>query len=123
MPTLRSRFPLLHRFAIYLALLAILVPLGTSLVHYPAAAQAFTHICGIDTHAPGDQSKDPAHKLPSCPICQSLHLLGGGFVPPEAVAVADRPVAVAIYISADVSYLLKLVVAPQARPRAPPLLA
>ncbi|MGB9152184.1 MAG: DUF2946 family protein [Alphaproteobacteria bacterium] len=120
---LRSRFPAFYRFAAFLALWAILVPVGTSLVHSPAAAQHLIHICGAAEHTNNDQGKDPTHKLPSCPICQSLHLLGGGFVPPDAVEIAALPSVAAIYVSAEHDFFVKLPVAPQARPRAPPVLA
>ena len=120
---LRSRFPSLYRFAAFLALWAILVPVGTSIVHSLAAAQHFIHICGAGEHTNNEQGKDPTHKLPSCPICQSLHLLGGELVPPDAVVVAEIPLVAAIYISADYDFFIKITVAPQARPRAPPVLA
>ncbi|MGB9153468.1 MAG: DUF2946 family protein [Alphaproteobacteria bacterium] len=123
MPYLRSRFPSFYRFAAFLALWAILVPMGVGLVHTPAAAQSFIHICGAGEHTNNDQGKEPAHKLPSCPICQSLHLLGGGFVPPDTVVVAGRPLVTAVYISADYNFFVRLPVVPQARPRAPPVLA
>lgn len=116
---LRRRFPLLYRFAGLLALLAMLVPVGTSLVHFPAA-QSFIHICGSGGHADNDQGKDPAHKSPSCPICQSLHLWGGGVLPPEGVVVADMALAAAAYFTAASDFFLNLATAPQARPRAPP---
>jgi len=122
MSSLRSRFPSLHRFAVFLALWAMLVPVGTGLIHSPAAAQSFIHICGIAGHTNNDQGKDPAHKLPSCPICQSLHLLGGGVMPPDAAVVADIPFVTATYDFVDSDFLLKLTIIPQARPRAPPSL-
>lgn len=117
---LRFRFPALYRFAAYMALLAMLVPLGTILVHHPEAAQAPVHICNMDMHYEGDQGKAPAHKTPSCPICQGLQLLSGGFVPPAIVGVAPVAFAAAIYIFTERIFPSRPLFAPQARPRAPP---
>ena len=118
------RFTFFHRFAAFLALLAILVPVGTSLVHSPfpasVAAQSFIHICGLDSHAKQDPGKDPAHKLPSCPICQSLHLLSGGFVPPAPILLAATPPAAAPALPALADLLVKRSLTHQARSRAPP---
>jgi hypothetical protein len=122
MPYLRSRFPSLYRFAAFAALLAMLVPAATSLVHHPMAAQALVHICGMDmgAHDSGDRGKVPAHQSPSCPICQSLHFLAGGFVPPNLIAVTAIPFTVAIDAPAERISFARLIITPQARPRAPP---
>jgi hypothetical protein len=124
MSYLLSRFPSFYRFAAFVALLAMLVPLWTSLVHHPEAAQDVTHIC--DSGMPGMQGSDhsgkaPAHKTPSCPICQGLHLLSGGFVRPVVAAVAPVSFASTLYVSTERTFSVRSVLAPQARPRAPPI--
>ncbi len=88
MSFIRTRFPRLYRATAWVALLAMLVPMFVMLAHQPAMAQAAVHICGAEQSNTGGHDKAPAHKLPACPVCQSLHLLGGGSVPPDAVAVA-----------------------------------
>jgi hypothetical protein len=118
---MRSQFPLFYRFAAYLALLAMLVPFGTTLVHYPAA-HPFIHICGLDHPNGNDQDKTPLHKLPPCPICQHLHLIGNGFTPPVSLALAAPWFAAATYIFIKHESFVSFSYPPQARPRAPPSL-
>ena len=99
----------------------MLVPIGTALVHQPTA-QSLIHICGVDRQSSGDQNKTPAHKLPSCPICQHLHLLGGGFVPPDAAVLVALSLPSIPVISTGHIFYLKFKLAATARPRAPPTL-
>jgi len=122
MPSFCSRFPLLYRLGAFLALWAILVPIATGLAHYPSATQAIAHICGVDQQGNDGQGKAPTHKLPSCPICQSLHLLGAGALPPSTFSVALLSFVRFESRVADYDPLLKPVAVPQARPRAPPVL-
>ena len=122
MSRFHSHSPYLFRIAAFLALLAMLAPICTSLGHNPAAVQSFIHICGLDQHAGGDSGKAPAHKLPSCPICQSLHFLGNGIVPSEVVVVLITDLSLPTYIFTEGDFLLTLSGPPQAQPRAPPIL-
>ena len=121
MSRLRTRFPSLYRFAAFVALLAMLVPAVTSFVHHPASAQSLMRICGIDQHVKDGKDNTPTHKAPFCPICQTLQMLGNGFVPPDDVAVVALPVVAVRGIPVDRGFLLTAVFAPQARPRAPPV--
>ena len=121
MSCLRSHFLSLRRFAAFVALVAMLVPLVTGLVHTPSAQPLF-RICGIDQPTNGDHGQSPTPKAPFCPICQSLHLLGDGFVPPNAVMVLAAPVFTATDRASDEAFLLTPQSSPQARPRAPPSL-
>jgi hypothetical protein len=118
----RSRFPLFYRFAALLALIAILVPAGTILTHNPATPQLYAHICGVD-HPNGHHGKTPAHKMPVCPICQSLHLLSAGFVQPDVATAIDMAFVATSYLATFSEFLLKRAFAPQARSHAPPALA
>ena len=123
MSCLRRRFLWFFRLAAFAALVAMLVPTATGLVHQPAAVQSLSRICGVDQPSShGDPQKAPVHKVPFCPICQSLHLLGGGFVPPDAVTVIAVVSGVGAEVSADSAFLLTPLLPPQARPRAPPVL-
>jgi hypothetical protein len=122
MMTFRSRFPDFFRFAALLALWAILVPVGVSLLPMPMAMPDGMHNCGMADHGDNQPDKNSDHKLPSCPICKSMHLLGGGFVPPEFVALVEAPHVAAICVTANYESYLKLIIPPQARPRAPPTL-
>ena len=48
--------------------------------------------CGMQDNA-GKQNSDAdksSGKMPSCPICQGLHFLNNGFVPPSIIAFVPR---------------------------------
>ncbi len=122
MSCLRLRFLSFFRLAAFAALVSMLVPMATGLVHHPAAVQSLVRICGIDQQSHSDPQKEPTHKVPFCPICQSLHLLAGGFVPPEAVTVIAVVSVFRAELPAKGAFLLTSLFAPQARPRAPPVL-
>ncbi len=124
MPRFRTQFPTFYRFAALLALWAMLTPALTMLVHHPKADVMPTTMsdCGMDMGKDSAPPKDknPSQKLPSCPICMGLHLLGGGFVPSEAVVFSLPALPVITYAAAWMVFFVALSVAPQARPRAPP---
>ena len=119
MPHLRRRFPQLYRFAAFLALWAMLVPVFTTLVHHPASTQTFLRICGSEQPT-GDHGKAPAKQMPDCPLCQGLHLLGGGLVPPDNSPVAEITFAAPLYTPLDRVFILEPHIISQAQPRAPP---
>ncbi|MDR3448260.1 MAG: DUF2946 family protein [Alphaproteobacteria bacterium] len=128
---LRSRFAVFYRFVAYVALLAMLVPMGTMLVHHPAVASAPMPMAmsmpGCDmgmqegTQDKTAPAKAPAHKMPSCPICQSLHLLGGGFVPPDNIIVSAAVPARGDFVVHERVFFIHAAPASQGRPRAPPV--
>jgi hypothetical protein len=118
-----SRFSAFHRFAALLALLAMLVPLGTALTHHPAGIPSLIRICGLGYGDFSGKEKAPTHKMPSCPVCQSMHLLGGGFIVPPPLMFVSTGLALVTSISIYRAFLLQLDTAPQARPRAPPIFA
>jgi len=123
MSYLCSRFPQVYRCAAFLALMAMLVPMATMLAHHSTSAQIFTRICAVEQTTHGDNSKSPTHhhQMPSCPICQTLHLLSVGFVPPDAVILATLSAAALIYKNIGVTFFLKPHAASLAQPRAPPV--
>lgn len=153
MSRLRSQFPSLYRFAAWLALLAMLVPVLTGILHHPAkmnlvgnaagsaagneagnaAWQDSMRLCGmIAAHAQGVGASQTApyskpdpkqDQAPFCPICQSLHLLGGGYVPPDDVTIAVLPVVVAVFLAEALDSPSRFRFEPQAQPRAPPIFA
>jgi hypothetical protein len=118
----------LFRGAAKLALFAILLQVLLPLIHHPAqAAEAMpagVHICSVLHHASDttDADKTPVSK-PSCPICFSLHLLGGGYVAPVAdeiiVAFRDSHVVVAY----DDAFAVRPFAWPGIGSRAPPAFA
>ena len=117
---LSQRLTVLQRFSVLLGLLAMLSPMFATLVHRPASVWHFIHICGIAHTDRDGPVKIPGHKLPACPICHSLHLLGHGFVPPALpllflFAIASAAVTILVPVR-----LIRLFSPPQARPRAPP---
>jgi len=117
----RTRLSAFYRFAAFVALIAMLVPVATGLVHYPTA-QSLVRICGIGKPLTDTKDKVPASKIPFCPICLSLQMLGDGFVPPDAVLVVDGDIVVARAVTTVTALILITSIAPQARPRAPPVL-
>jgi len=130
MSRLRARFHPVYRFAAFLALLAMLVPSGIGLVHHPAPVMAMAATmpadCGMAMPAAADNGHAPqpapAQKAPACPICQGMHLLGGGFILPPPVLPLLLATIIAAFIPTRRAFLTRLLIAPQARPRAPPLL-
>jgi hypothetical protein len=119
------------RRAAWLALLALFLQIAVPLFHRPASADVRAGISGANLcmapgsvpAAPTDGDKAPAHKAPACAICQTLHMLGGGFVPPnDPGLLAAQPYgAVLSEISSD-SFPQRRIVS-DARARAPPTLA
>ena len=85
-----------HRRAAWLALVALFLQVVVPALHHPASAAApigaiaaaFCVAPGSQAPAPSDTDKSPAHGKQACAICQTLHMLGGGFVPPVGVALA-----------------------------------
>ncbi|MDE1900178.1 MAG: hypothetical protein KGI37_00855 [Alphaproteobacteria bacterium] len=117
-----------------LALFAMLVPSATFLVHHPAGRLAgMMPNCGMSGMAtmaadmqggPAKPYKTPHKTTPPCPICQSLHIMAGGFVPPDlSAAVLVAPTTGIGIIALPPAVLIARLIAPQARPRAPPFRA
>jgi len=85
----------------WIALLAILLQALLPAWHHPADASPSglgagllaRNLCVAPGSAPSEPAKQPAHHLPVCPICQTLHMLGGGFVPPDPIQL---PTAMAV---------------------------
>jgi len=133
MSRLSPHFRVFYRCAAFVALLAMFVPVVTGLVHHPVAAQTMTmpgmSMSGMmmtGQPCPMQQGKggsDKPHKAPICPICQSMHLLAGGYVPPAPVALAVIAPQSATPVFALPIFRLAFVASPQARPRAPPFSA
>jgi len=117
-----------HGWVNWLAAIAILLQTVVPLVHRPAEAASagwapalasFCQAAGSTAPATPDDDKAPLHKLLPCGVCQSLQLLGAGFVPtagvelqPPAIASGDYATAPAVPCGAGQT------TAPQAR--APP---
>jgi hypothetical protein len=90
------------RPAAWLALFALLFQALLPLAHHPAGMASMDmaqmdmpgysagNLCMAPGTAPADPHKDPAHKPPPCPICQTLQMLAGGFVPPSPIPL-DLP--------------------------------
>jgi hypothetical protein len=116
----RQHLTVLQRAAVLLGLVAMLSPVFATLVHRPAAVWHFIHICGIAHTDRDGPVKMPGHKLPACPICHSLHLLGHGFVPPAPTLLFLFAVAAAALAVFVLVRLSRHATPPQARPRAPP---
>jgi hypothetical protein len=80
---------------VWLALLALWVQALLPAIHHPGAAMPGTitsAIAGSLCMAPGSapvspRDRAPEHKLPPCPVCQTLQILGAGFAPPATVAI------------------------------------
>lgn len=117
-----------RRMIACLALFAMLVPSATFLVHHPAGRLAgMMPNCGMSGMAgtmPDGGHAKPHKTTPPCPICQSLHIMAGGFVPPDlSAAVLVAPTTGAGVIALPPAVLIARLIAPQARPRAPPFRA
>ena len=121
MTRLRSRFSLFHRCAAWAVLLSLLAPMALGLANSVSVAiPAFIHLCHSEAPSDGNKSDKSAPKTPSCPICQSLHLLSGGIAPPSLAILAHIPIFIGISIFALSIFLVRPVFTPQAQPRAPP---
>ena len=112
----------------WIAIWAIWVQALLPIAHHPASlalgqylADTENNLCLNSTGSPASpDDKGPAHKRPTCPICQAAHAIGG-FVPPD-LAKLDLPLRYA-----TVSAVLPDAPAPRrlvrmaAQPRGPPL--
>jgi hypothetical protein len=92
-----------HGWVNWLAAVAILLQSVVPLVHRPAdsaptgwgpALASFCQAPGSTAPLSPDDGKAPLHKMQPCSVCQTLQLLGTGFVPASA-PVLLQPVAVA----------------------------
>jgi hypothetical protein len=119
----------LIRRAAWLALFALLLQTLVPLVHQPAAmasaAGQVIRICSSLARGAGESSdadKSATHKLPSCPVCQSLKLLAGGFVTPVPVAFFADAERLADYAPHHAAITITPWRISVAQPRAPPTL-
>ena len=117
------------RLSAWIAIWAIWVQALLPIAHHPASmalgqylADSEQNLCLSGAGSPiSPDDKGPAHKLPTCPICQAAHAIGG-FVPPNLAKLA-LPLRYAI-----VSTVLLDIAAPRplvraaAQPRGPPFL-
>jgi hypothetical protein len=131
--SLYCRFSAFRRFAVFLALLAMLAPLGVGIVHHPQAmampmrmdmpmsASMSMPMPGMRQKADSGHAEKVPHKMPPCPICQTLHMLAAGFITPDlpVFATPDFP-SVAFSLSDSAFDLWPAHITP-AQPRAPPL--
>ena len=116
------------RRAAWLALVALFLQIMVPVLHHPASAAQRGGIAAADLclapgslpQAPTDTDKHPAHKLPACSVCLTLHMLGGGFVPPGSLAYASVPTCGAVLAPIAVDSLPQGRVVSDARARAPP---
>jgi hypothetical protein len=70
----------------------------------------------------GIPSQAPSHKVPACPICQTLHALGS-LLPPAGIVIAEGPPPAT---TSDVLLRAPIIahtLNPTSRPRAPPRMA
>ncbi len=115
------------RRAAWLAVLAVVLQMLVPLMHQPARvmlAGGVMRICSsLINQAPADADKAPTHKLPPCPICQNLHMLGHGFVPPNTVVLAHVASGGETLALPALKPVVLLRVISNAQPRAPPILA
>jgi hypothetical protein len=80
---------------IWLALLALWIQALLPAVHHPGTAMPGTitfAFAGSLCIAPGSapaapRDRAPEHKVPPCPVCQTLQILAAGFAPPAAIAI------------------------------------
>ena len=111
------------RKAAWLALFGMFLQILLPLVHQPQAS-AFPlniRICSSFSRTHGaDQS--PVQKTPSCPICQTLHLLNTGFVSPPVLMIA-RMEGDAESLTSFTAVVHDAQAVTAAQPRAPPSLA
>jgi len=114
------------RFALRLALFAMLLPTLVPLLHHPMQMVAVNglRICSAapNTYTQTEPGKAPVSKS-VCPVCFTLHLLNSGFIPPtiETAAVffgANQDLA-----PREEKVALRAAVWPGLRSRAPPAFA
>jgi hypothetical protein len=111
--------------AVWLALLALWLQALLPAIHHPGSmfmSGMSGSLCLAGGGAPAPpQDKAPNHKLPPCPICQSLQILAAGFVPPAKIAIPLPVIAgtVSLALSTAVFHVTRQVGAAQAR--GPPL--
>ena len=115
------------RRAAWLALFALFLQTIVPVLHHPASAAlpdvVSANLCmapGSPPVAPSDPDKLPAHGTQTCAICQTLHILGGGFVPPDVVAVAPAVQLGTVSITIPAVAILDGRAVSQTRARAPP---
>jgi hypothetical protein len=112
----------------WIAIWAILVQPLLPIAHHPASlalgqslAATDHNLCQGSAGAPRDSDhKGPIHKVPTCPICQAVHAIGG-FPPPTAVMLKSSfPYAIVVAVVTDNSAPRRLARV-AAQPRGPPL--
>ena len=115
----------------WVAALAVILPILAPLMHQPAG-MAFAQRATLDLAAnmcvapgnpvapPSDPDKAPAHKQPPCPICQTLQMLAGGYVPPSVIAAIPYGAAETVAPSTENSHFLPRRVLGGHGARAPP---
>lgn len=116
------------RRAAWLALLSLVLQVLVPALHHPASAAlpdgiGAANLCiapGSQPVGPSDTDKSPAHGVQACAICQTLHMLGGGYVPPGAVAVAPASFVARLSVLQPAVAVLDGRRVFQARARAPP---
>jgi hypothetical protein len=112
-----------HRIG-WIAIAAVLFQILLPLIHHPALAsnveqQVMCPMHGSMPSTTGETGKSPLTKSPSCPICQSLHVLNGGYVPPDAMTLAT-PNDVSPFYHSPVSSFAQRHFLVVGQPRAPP---
>jgi len=125
----RNHHSIIFRRAAWIAVLSIMLQVMMPLIHSSANAMPTNgsiHHCSlikkIAVERAGSQGA-PAQKSPSCPVCQTLNLMSGGFVVPHGILLA--------LVSYDVQRVVSSLDEPTlqnefyfgARSRAPPTLA
>jgi hypothetical protein len=111
--------------AVWLALLALWLQALLPAIHHPGSMfmpGMSGKLCLAGGSAPAaPQDKAPDHKLPPCPICQSLQILAAGFVPPAKIAIPLPAFAgqVLLALSTAIFHVTRRIGAAQAR--GPPL--
>jgi hypothetical protein len=128
MTSARIRQRGIFRRTAWIAVWALVLQMLLPLIHHPAAAKAgppdglrICAVMGLMPTGKAEPSKTPVSKIPSCPICQTLHMLNGGFVPPDISVLAipsehDGSVGVVA-----VANILPHIIITGAQPRAPPV--
>jgi len=122
------------------AVFALLIQVWLPWIHHPgisALADEPTHaragiafvggdfpICLAQRSSAPDRSGDPTHtpsqKLPPCPICQALHMLGS-FVPPTNAVLVEGPPSGDPGVITFWAPLIARTLASTSQPRAPPV--
>ena len=119
------------RRAAWLALLALFLQTVVPVLHHPASAALpagvdAANLCmapGSQAPPPSDTDKSLIHGTQSCAICQTLQMLGGGFVAPDAATLAPAFVVERISVFSPDAAVLGGRAVTQNRARAPPLKA